>query len=180
MIHEEKCYVATCDNCGEIFSDGEYSMFPLESDVKDQIQSDGEWYCGDTDKEHIGKHYCPDCFKQDENIDDKIILDTSRTKPIESEPAQSPLPVQGEYILTELDKLRVEPRHHCYLEKVTLPVQEYSKEDAIDFIQWVAENRYVYIQSYQCWVDAAEGEWNGENKRLITTNQLYERYLLAN
>lgn len=80
MIHEEKCFCATCDNCGEIFEDGEYSLYPLESDVKEAMKNHEEWYCGDTDKEHLGKHYCFDCFKWHPEIDDKIILDTSRTK----------------------------------------------------------------------------------------------------
>jgi len=80
MIHKEECFCATCDNCGEIFEDGEYSLFPLESDVKESMQNHGEWYCGDTDKDHLGKHYCFDCFKWHPEIDDKIILDTTRTK----------------------------------------------------------------------------------------------------
>lgn len=74
MIYEEKCYVGTCDNCGVIFNDGEYSLFPLESDVKSQMEN-SEWYSDGTDEDHKGKYYCPDCFKHDENIDDKIIVD---------------------------------------------------------------------------------------------------------
>ena len=79
MITEEKCYVGTCDNCGEIFNDGEFSLFPLESDVKDSMM-DCEWYSEGTDPEHEGKHYCPDCFKYYEEVDDKIIVDISRKK----------------------------------------------------------------------------------------------------
>jgi hypothetical protein len=79
MITEEKCYVGACDNCGELFNDGEYSMFPLESDVKDQM-SNSEWYADGTDPNHQGKHYCPDCFKYHPDIDDKIIVDESRIK----------------------------------------------------------------------------------------------------
>lgn len=94
MTHKEECFCASCDNCGEIFNDGEYSLFLLESDVIDRLRNDGDWHAGDTDPDHLGKHYCPDCFKQDENIDDKIILDTSRTKPIEPAP-QSPIGSQG-------------------------------------------------------------------------------------
>lgn len=81
MIHEEKCYMATCDNCGEVFNNGEYSMFPLASDVIDRIRNDSEWYSGDTDPDHKGKHYCTDCFKWHPEIDDKIILDESRKRP---------------------------------------------------------------------------------------------------
>jgi hypothetical protein len=81
MIHEEKCYMATCDNCGEIFNDGEYSMYPLASDVLDAIRNDSEWYAGDADPDHQGKHYCFDCFKYHPEIDDKIIVDESRKVP---------------------------------------------------------------------------------------------------
>lgn len=78
MIHEEKCYMATCDNCGEVFNDGEYSMYPTKEDVIDVIRNDSEWYSGDLDPDHQGKHYCFDCFKWHPDIDDKIILDESR------------------------------------------------------------------------------------------------------
>lgn len=80
MIHEEKCYMATCDNCEEIFNDGEYSMFPLSDDVMDRMRNDSDWYTGDSDPNHKDKHYCPECFKYEENEDDKIIVDESRKK----------------------------------------------------------------------------------------------------
>lgn len=80
MISEEKCYVGTCDNCGELFNDGEYSMFPLSSDVKDQMEN-SDWFVGHpSDAEHAGKHYCPECFKHDLEVDDKIIVDETRKK----------------------------------------------------------------------------------------------------
>lgn len=79
MISEEKCYCGVCDNCGEIFDNGEYSLFPLESDVREQM-SEREWYTGIVDPDHNGKHYCPECFKYDEEIDDKIIVDIARYK----------------------------------------------------------------------------------------------------
>lgn len=90
MIHKEDCFCATCDNCGEIFEDGEYSLYSLESDVKEAMQNHEEWYCGDTDKDHLGKHYCFDCFKWHPEIDDKIILDTTRTKPVASPTKDAP------------------------------------------------------------------------------------------
>lgn len=77
MITKETCYVGTCDNCGEIFNNGEYSMFPLESDVKEQM-GNSEWYTGKTDKNHIGKHYCTECFKYSETENDVIIVDITR------------------------------------------------------------------------------------------------------
>ncbi len=79
MISQESCYIGTCDNCGDIFDDGEFSLFPIESDVKEKMNN-SEWYTGDTDPSHNGKHYCPDCFKYDETKDDKIIVDYSRAK----------------------------------------------------------------------------------------------------
>lgn len=79
MISEEKCYVGTCDNCGEIFNDGEFTMFPLQSTVKDEMDN-CDWYTGMADPDHKGKHYCIDCFKYEEYIDDKIIVDLTRKK----------------------------------------------------------------------------------------------------
>jgi len=58
MIQKEECYVGVCDNCGEMFSDGDYTLFPLTSDVADQM-SNCDWYTGRTDPDHLGKHYCP-------------------------------------------------------------------------------------------------------------------------
>lgn len=80
MINEEKAYTGTCDNCQEIFNDGEYSLFLLSSDVKDRME-ECDWYAGGADPDHKGKHYCPDCFKYDDEVDDKIIVATDRTKP---------------------------------------------------------------------------------------------------
>ena len=81
MIHEEKCYVGTCDNCGETFvtyHDG-FSMFSDKSNIIEGM-NDEEWYVGYDDSEHKGKHYCPNCFKHDEEIDDKITVDFSHKK----------------------------------------------------------------------------------------------------
>lgn len=109
MIHQKKCYCATCDNCGEIFDDGEYSMFPLESDVLDSMGDNyTEWYAGDTDPDHQGKHYCPECFKYDEDIDDKIIVDLSRKQEAPQE-AQPPAPsLQTPHRILETVKVQFE------------------------------------------------------------------------
>lgn len=79
MITEEKCYVGTCDNCGDIFDDGQFSLFILESTVKDRMK-DSEWYADGTDEDHKGKYYCLNCFTPDPDIDDKIIVDLTRKK----------------------------------------------------------------------------------------------------
>lgn len=88
MIQEVESYVGTCDNCGDIFTDGEYSIFSLASDVAERM-SDCDWFVGHkTDPEHAGKHYCDHCFKYDENEDDKIIVDLSRQQ-LKSSPPQT-------------------------------------------------------------------------------------------
>ena len=81
MIHEEKCYCATCDNCGETYTD-EHSGFSLYADENSchEAMDNDSWYTGYDDSEHKGKHYCPDCFKYEENEEDKIIVDVSRKK----------------------------------------------------------------------------------------------------
>lgn len=92
MIYKEDCFVGACDNCQEIFTDGDYSMFPLESDLKDEMQN-SEWYADGTDPDHKGKHYCPDCFKYHPEEDDKIMVDLSRKK--EPDPLPALPSVQG-------------------------------------------------------------------------------------
>jgi hypothetical protein len=79
MIQQEKCYVGNCDNCGEVFNNGEFSLFLLESDVKDEM-ANSDWYADGTDPEHKKKHYCPECFKHHPDIDYKIIVDETRKK----------------------------------------------------------------------------------------------------
>jgi len=81
MLHEEKCFSVTCDNCGELFStynDG-WSLFHDKIQVKEMLDNEDCYYDG-TDPDHKEKHYCPDCFKHHPEIDDKIIIDESRKK----------------------------------------------------------------------------------------------------
>lgn len=81
MIHEEKCYVGTCDNCGETFEhyhEG-WTMFADENDLREEMDN-ASWYTGDTDPDYEGKHYCRACFKPHPEDDDKIIVDESRKK----------------------------------------------------------------------------------------------------
>lgn len=86
MIHESKCYTATCDNCGANFSEfhSGFSLFVDEAQVHESMDNE-EWYARGTDPEHDGKYYCPNCFKHHPEIDDKIIVDESRKK-LNSEP----------------------------------------------------------------------------------------------
>lgn len=81
MITEEKCYVGSCDNCQESYTDDHsgFSMFVDEESLHERMDGDG-WYTGYDDPEHDGKHYCPHCYKQHPEEDDKIIVDISRKK----------------------------------------------------------------------------------------------------
>ena len=67
MIHKQDCYSITCDNC-EIPYEEISTGFNLWIDFSTAEESaiENEWY------ELGGKHYCPDCYKIDDN--DKLIL----------------------------------------------------------------------------------------------------------
>jgi hypothetical protein len=80
MIHEVQMYSCTCDNCGELFRDDHsgFTAYPDSGNLSEAMDSDG-WHTG-TAYEHEEKYYCPDCFKWDDNEDDKIIIDKTRTK----------------------------------------------------------------------------------------------------
>ena len=83
MIHEEKCYSATCDNCGEHWIDEEkgISVFGTENDILNEIRNFESWYTeGPFGNE---KHYCPDCFVI--NDKDELVINMTRTKPLDWE-----------------------------------------------------------------------------------------------
>lgn len=77
-IEKIEAFIGECDNCKDVFDDGQFSIFTEESTVKGSMQ-DSEWYTGDTDPDHVGKYYCPACFKLHEEIDDGIIIEAART-----------------------------------------------------------------------------------------------------
>lgn len=81
MIHEQKCYGAVCDNCGTMFRDysSDFTIYLSESTCIEYMDNN-EWYTGFTDPEHSGRHYCSNCYEPHPDIDDKIILDTTRTQ----------------------------------------------------------------------------------------------------
>lgn len=95
MIELIDSYVGTCDNCGDIFEDGEYSLFGLNSDVAEKME-ESNWYVGRDNNEHKGKHYCSDCFKQDDDVDDLIHLDLTRKKTIQ--PSEKTYPLTAKQI----------------------------------------------------------------------------------
>lgn len=72
-------YSCNCDNCGETYRDDHsgFTAYPDESNLREAMDND-DWYTGHTDEDHQDKQYCPNCFKQHETIDDKIIIDESR------------------------------------------------------------------------------------------------------
>lgn len=80
-IHKIEAHAATCDNCGDDFRsdlDG-FTIFLDSEDVREQMSQD-QWYMGVTDPDHQDKHYCPSCYKQHPEVDDKIIVDETRKK----------------------------------------------------------------------------------------------------
>lgn len=81
MIHKVDSFSGTCDNCQDDFQDYDYgyTLF-IDTDTLRTYMSESEWYMGDTDPDHKGKHYCPKCYKEHPEEDDKIIVDESRKK----------------------------------------------------------------------------------------------------
>lgn len=79
-IEKAQCVICECDNCGDLFDNGQFSIFPDESRIKEEM-SDCEWFVGHpTDKDHANKYYCPKCFTCDEEVDDLIHIVESRKK----------------------------------------------------------------------------------------------------
>lgn len=76
MINEEKCFTLTCDNCHETYFDEDGTGFSMFTD------GGQAWECADNDGwyEQDGKHYCPPCYKVDDEVDDQIIITATRTK----------------------------------------------------------------------------------------------------
>lgn len=77
MITKVDAFIGECDNCKCLFEDNDYSIF-ADKEVMKECMKEGFWYMGVGDPDHKDKHYCPDCFRFDEDVDDKIILDESR------------------------------------------------------------------------------------------------------
>jgi hypothetical protein len=81
MIEEIKAYCGVCDNCGHTYENWHsgFSIFVDDSSCHEDMDN-SEWYTGHLEGEHEGKYYCPNCYKGDPEIDDKIIVDLSRKK----------------------------------------------------------------------------------------------------
>ena len=66
MIKELKIFTVICDNCGaDAFEGTEHSGYSDEGFVKEEAIEDG-W------KEEEEKHYCPKCYKYDD--DDNLVI----------------------------------------------------------------------------------------------------------
>ena len=67
MIKTIKMFTVICDRCGKDSNAG--SDYAAWSDLEGAVETalEADWYCED------GKHYCPDCFKYDDN--DNLILE---------------------------------------------------------------------------------------------------------
>lgn len=66
MIKERKVYTAICDKCGkDISKDSGYAGWSFSGIVWEML--DYEWV------KINGKHYCPDCYEYDEEIDDNKV-----------------------------------------------------------------------------------------------------------
>lgn len=63
MIITEIFYGVKCDRCGEICESGDFQYWIDETQALENA-TDSEWI------ELKGKHYCPDCYEQDEETDE--------------------------------------------------------------------------------------------------------------
>ena len=66
MIVPEIFYGVKCDRCKEIFEAGDHAYYSDKSSVLDEAL-DYAWI------EQNGKHYCPNCYAQDEETDEITI-----------------------------------------------------------------------------------------------------------
>lgn len=73
MIKEATYYTLDCDNCGEQFIDSHSGFAAMHepSSIQELADSSG-WHSGDGEQGEEDKHYCPACFKIDD--DDNFIL----------------------------------------------------------------------------------------------------------
>lgn len=65
MIKKETMLTYICDGCGERFSNADGCVGYVDYDIWEEAESSG-WL------EINGKHYCPDCYEYDENVDDYV------------------------------------------------------------------------------------------------------------
>ncbi len=73
-IIEIQMYSVECDNCKDVYSD-EFSAWG-DSGTAEENATDSDWFRGEDNTEHEGKHYCDACYKIGEN--DELILNKDR------------------------------------------------------------------------------------------------------
>lgn len=103
MIKEVKMYSVICDRCGKIFID-EFNCIAAwldEGTAKEQAM-ESEWV-------EIGnKHYCPDCYEFDDELDEYV--------PKKKEEAMKELKV-GERIILEVIEVECISCQDCFFAK---------------------------------------------------------------
>lgn len=72
-IIEIEMYSVECDNCKDVYSD-EYSAWS-DSGTAEEYATDSDWFRGEDNTEHEGKHYCDACYGIDDNDELTINLD---------------------------------------------------------------------------------------------------------
>ena len=66
MIVSEIFYGVKCNRCGEQYEDGEHSFWSDESGAVENAM-ESEWI------EEKGKHYCSECYEQDEETEENTV-----------------------------------------------------------------------------------------------------------
>lgn len=66
-IKEVKMYTIKCDRCGKVFESDDYSAWDEVSYAEQDAFDYYDWI------PYNNKHYCPDCYDYNEEIDDFII-----------------------------------------------------------------------------------------------------------
>jgi hypothetical protein len=67
-------YTIECDNCNDTYQD-EFSAWS-DSSSAEEYATDSDWFRGEDNSEHEGKHYCDCCYDLDDN--DELILNSDR------------------------------------------------------------------------------------------------------
>lgn len=65
MKKQETMTTYICDRCGTRFSNENGNVGYIDEDIWEEAETDG-WL------EIDGKHYCPDCYEHDDDLDEYI------------------------------------------------------------------------------------------------------------
>lgn len=78
MIVEKTMRGCQCDNCKGMFEDYDNHTYWADLEVLD-VMDDSDWHTVETKDVETDKHYCPNCYKIDD--EDNLIVNSERTKP---------------------------------------------------------------------------------------------------